>query len=1089
MTSLKFNIDVLKPNIIIIQETKIKNKSLLTLDGYRCFATVRGDSGGGLLIACLSAHKPTLIFEGDCECEVLVVQLVVGNKQLRIIAGYGPQECAPPVVREKYRSTIEAQIERSYLAACMVLVAEDANAKMGPTVIPGDPHPMSGNGRMLHEMLKRQDLVTINSSPKCTGGPITRSRTLEDGRTEASCIDFLLASQNLGIHLHEAIIDSKQLYTLTKYTTTKGNPCIKKSDHHCLIAKFNLTWEYVKPKRVEIFKLRDTEALQKFKEKSMFSAKLLKSAEFPVEEACNRWYKEINSIMHQCFKKIKISDTPPKRTTDYEIFQRLRDIKLLKELLASAHPISKAVLEVEIHLQEKNLAKVQGNRHKSIIKKQMDNLTDETCFSLNEAWKLKKKLFPKCSDAPFAVMDKAGNLVADHAGILEVMKEEFTYRLRNREMKGEYTELRELKEYLCHLRLQLAKTADYSRWTMDQLQKAIKKLRNNKCRDPHGHINEIYKHLGHDGLLSWLNLVNLIKEELIIPEKLNLSNVSTIYKGKGSKQNVVNLRGIFKLPIVRNILDRLICYDEQDEVSRSMGQFQVGNQMGRNIRDHTLVVQAVINEAHEKKLKIDTIFTDIKQCFDSIWLEEAINDLYDSGIRNRNINLLYEGNAKTRMCVETSIGRSERAELKRVVMQGSVTGGMICSNQISKLGSNLFSEGEVYMYNGTVPIPALAMVDDIALITLCNSLHGLRGNIKTDCFIQRKKLEGQIGDGKCQWVHIGPDECTASYKMDSEAITRAKSYKHLGDYIAENTDVLYTKRWEKAQGYSATCHAMCTEMSLGYHKYSIAKLLHRSIFINGTLVNMETWTHCSNQRVEMFERTEQSFFRKILAAHSKTPVECLYLELGIIPLRFHLMSRRLMYLHSIMQRDNNELVKKVIESQKITKRKGDFYTQTLEDMKCLEIDSELLNVCRPEFKKMVEQGIKTKAFQYLIEKARSHTKVRESCYKDINGSSHYTDSRFTPELVEILFKFRTRTYAVKNNFRNNYINTNLTCPLCQQQQDDQQHIFECITIRQQHNKTIIHSHDDIYSEDTDTLLSVAREIQQLVKLRELLLKL
>lgn len=239
----------------------------------------------------------------------------------------------------------------------------------------------------------------------------------------------------------------------------------------------------------------------------------------------------------------------------------------------------------------------------------------------------------------------------------------------------------------------------------------------------------------------------------------------------------------------------------------------------------------------------------------------------------------------------------------------------------------------------------------------------------------------------------------------------------------------------------------------------------------------------------MFERTEQSFFRKILAAHSKTPVECLYLELGIIPLRFHLMSRRLMYLHSIMQRDNNELVKKVIESQKITKRKGDFYTQTLEDMKCLEIDSELLNVCRPEFKKMVEQGIKTKAFQYLIEKARSHTKVRESCYKDINGSSHYMDSRFTPDLVEILFKFRTRTYAVKNNFRNNYINTNLTCPLCQQQQDDQQHIFECITIRQQHNKTIIHSHDDIYSEDTDTLLSVAREIQQLVKLRELLLKL
>ena len=128
-----------------------------------------------------------------------------------------------------------------------------------------------------------------------------------------------------------------------------------------------------------------------------------------------------------------------------------------------------------------------------------------------------------------------------------------------------------------------------------------------------------------------------------------------------------------------------------------MGQFQVGNQKRRNIRDHTLVVQAVV------------IFTDIKQCFDSIWLEEATNDLYDSGIRNRNINLLYLGNAKTRMCVETSIGRSNRAELRKVVMQGSVTGGMICSNQISKLCNNLYEEGEVYMYNDTIPIPALAM--------------------------------------------------------------------------------------------------------------------------------------------------------------------------------------------------------------------------------------------------------------------------------------------------------------------------------------------------------------------------------------------
>ena len=118
------------------------------------------------MIACISALEPTLIFEGDCECEVLVVQINTGNDTTRIIAGYGPQECAPDIVREKYRSTVESQIERSYLAGCMVLVAEDANAKLGPNIIPNDPNEMSDNGKLFHGMIQRQDLSIMNNSNK-----------------------------------------------------------------------------------------------------------------------------------------------------------------------------------------------------------------------------------------------------------------------------------------------------------------------------------------------------------------------------------------------------------------------------------------------------------------------------------------------------------------------------------------------------------------------------------------------------------------------------------------------------------------------------------------------------------------------------------------------------------------------------------------------------------------------------------------------------------------------------------------------------------------------------------------------------------
>ena len=667
--------------------------------------------------------------------------------------------------------------------------------------------------------------------------------------TKRSCIDFVLTCQKLANSLSEFTIDSDEMFTLTKYTSTKGNISIVKSDHLTLIAKFHVPWVDDKPKREEHFKMHDIEGLRKFNTLTEKSSNLVGCFHrgLSLEDACCRWYKEMDKILHQCFKKIRVKDVPPKMTIDYEIYVSLLQIKQIKVLYASCHEMQKSSLKTELRYEEQKVAVLQGNKCKKIIMEDMKHLmTTDGNFSFNDAWKLKKKLFPLYRDAPFAVYDNGDNLVTNYSGMLDVMKVEFTFRLRNRVINQEYEELKELKEYLCMLRLEISKSSDYSEWTIKQLRGAINKLKNNKCKDPHGHINELYKHMGMNGIVSLLDMLNCIKETLLIPSHLNLSNVSTIYKGKGSKQNVVNLRGIFKLPIVRNILDRLICFDEYKHVGENMGQFQVGNQKERNIRDHSLIIHAIVNEARHKKKRIDILFTDIKQCFDSVWLDEATNDLYDSGVVSRNLNLLYEGNSKTRMCVETNFGRSERVELNKVVMQGSVPGGLICSNQISKVCNKLFQEGNVYMYREQIPIPPLAMVDDIMAVVECNSTDALACNSKTDSFIQQKKLESQVGEGKCQWIHCGEGECGSKYYANGTEISQTEIYKYLGDHVSDGWDPLYNKRWDKAQGYNSTCLAMCTEISLGFHIYSTAKLLHESIFIIGTLVNMETWPNCTN---------------------------------------------------------------------------------------------------------------------------------------------------------------------------------------------------------------------------------------------------
>ena len=596
---------------------------------------------------------------------------------------------------------------------------------------------------------------------------------------EESCIDYLITSQDLEELLVEAFIDDKQVYTLTKFTSTKGTADVKKTDHFSLVATFSLKHEVKKRKKEETFKLRDEDGLNKFHVMTSVCPRLknIFRTNLKIDDLCDKWYREVEKILHQCFQKIKITEVPPKKTLEYAVLKALQDLKAMKELRIEASEMCKPMLLLEIAKQEEKVASLQGQKISRMLSNNKHLLQEDGIFNFSNAWKLKKKMYPKCSDAPFAVKGRDGELVTEYESILEVMKDEFTHRLRNREINPEYTELKELKEHLCKLRLQITKTRSYGKWSMEDLKLAISKLKGNKCKDPHGHINELYMNMGEDGLVSLLEMLNKVKEELLIPQKLNLSNVSTIYKGKGSKQDVINLRGIFKLPIVRNILDRLIYFDEGEELGEKMSQFQVGNQKKRNIRDHTLVVHAVVNETHRNKENIDIQFTDIKQCFDSIWLDEATNDLYDNGVTGRNLNLLYEGNAVTRMCVETQFGRSPRVELKRIVMQGSVTGGMICSNQISKLCPQTFKEGIVYMYKDKIPIPALAMVDDIVMIARCNSADALAANIKTDSFIQRKKLEGQTGEGKCQWIHYGKGNCNSCYSINGKRITRADVYK------------------------------------------------------------------------------------------------------------------------------------------------------------------------------------------------------------------------------------------------------------------------------------------------------------------------
>ena len=105
-------------------------------------------------------------------------------------------------------------------------------------------------------------------------------------------------------------------------------------------------------------------------------------------------------------------------------------------------------------------------------------------------------------------------------------------------------------------------------------------------------------------------------------------------------------RGICIVNLFRCILMKLVYTYKYDKVDESMSDSNVGARKKKNIQNHIFVINAVINEALKTKKNIDIQVLDYRQCFDGMWLNECINDLFEACIDDDSLALIYEANKK-----------------------------------------------------------------------------------------------------------------------------------------------------------------------------------------------------------------------------------------------------------------------------------------------------------------------------------------------------------------------------------------------------------------------------------------------------------
>ena len=104
-----------------------------------------------------------------------------------------------------------------------------------------------------------------------------------------------------------------------------------------------------------------------------------------------------------------------------------------------------------------------------------------------------------------------------------------------------------------------------------------------------------------------------------------------------------------------------------------------------------------------------------------MWLKETMNDMFETGLDDDNLALIYEANKVVNVAVNTPNGLTERTEINEIILQGDVFGPLECSVSVDTFGKECL-ENDKHLY---FPVPILTMVDDALVVTEC----GYKANV------------------------------------------------------------------------------------------------------------------------------------------------------------------------------------------------------------------------------------------------------------------------------------------------------------------------------------------------------------------------
>ena len=180
--------------------------------------------------------------------------------------------------------------------------------------------------------------------------------------------------------------------------------------------------------------------------------------------------------------------------------------------------------------------------------------------------------------------------------------------------------------------------------------------------------------------------------------------------------------------------------------------------------------------------------------------------------------------------------------------------------------------------------------------------------------------------------------------------------------------------WNKGIGLKNKVIQMLEAVLGGKFNFIIAKILRNSYILSSILSSSEVWYGVTIQELERLEQVDEMWMKDLMNCSSLVPKDLLYLELAILPIRYVIQIRRLLYFPNLLKQRNDSLLYKFFMAQLTNPTHRDWVSQVLQELEDLNIKLEVEDIelfTKEQYKTVIKEAVYKKACVDLLLRKQS----------------------------------------------------------------------------------------------------------------------